>query len=351
MKLKFVAMDLSYSFGFLFLFISLGRSLQIITEKPPPFAFSFDFSTENPKLHQIALLGASKHVNSSLHLPGPASSVLLKKPLSFSGKDPASGFTTHFSFSTIPENVMNFGELGFFLLPYKNGNEDSLIRSKDVLQLGLPPNTISVNLVSINKTENFIRINVGADLVAQSSGLSSPNLFGQLHCSINYNGISKRMEVRVSESKELKMMSALLSYPVDLISLLLKEKFFVGMRYSGRNLTQGINLISWSFTTDQGHIHSMHSEPLDPLSFVVTTHEDHLANHKRRGYPWGFLLVMVFAASCTVLLVWYTIASAWKSASSESGTYPIQAGYRKILMLEGESANGSLELEDFRVKL
>ncbi|KAJ4770748.1 L-type lectin-domain containing receptor kinase VIII.2 [Rhynchospora pubera] len=347
MKLKFVAMDLSYSFGFLFLFISLGRSLQIITEKPPPFAFSFDFSTENPKLQQIALLGASKHVHSSLHLSGPASSVLLKKPLSFSGKDPASGFTTHFSFSTIPENVMNFGELGFFLLPYKNGNEDSLIGSKDVLQLGLPPNTISVKLVSINKTENFIRINVGADLVAQSSGLSSPNLFGQLHCSINYNGISKRMEVRVSESKELKMMSALLSYPVDLTSLLLKEKFFVGMRYSGRNLTQGINLISWSFTTDQGHIHSMHSEPLDPRSFVVTTHEDYLANHKRRGYPWGFLLVMVFAASCAVLLVWYTIASAWKSASSESGTYPIQAGYRKILMLEGESANGSLELEDF----
>ncbi|KAJ3685617.1 hypothetical protein LUZ61_014781 [Rhynchospora tenuis] len=339
-------MDLSYSLGFLFLFISLVRSLQIITEKPPPFSFSFDFSTEKPKLQEITLLGASKHAHSSLHLSGPASSIIFKKPLGFLGNDPASGFTTYFSFSTIPENVMNFGELGFFLLPYKNGNDDSLIGSKDVIQLGLPPNTISVKLVSINKTENFIRINVGADLVAESSGLSSTNLFGELHCSINYNGISKRMEVKVRESKESKMMSALLSYPVDLTSQLLKEKFSVGMRYSGRNLTQSINLISWSFTTDQGHIHSMHSEPLDPRSFVVPTNEDHLANRKRRGYPWGFFMVMVFAASCAVLLVWYTIASAWKSASSESGAYPIQAGYRNILMLEGENARGSLELED-----
>lgn len=340
-------MNLSYSIGFLFLFVSQARSLQIITEKPPPFAFSFDFSNEKAYLQQISFHGGAKLASSSVHLSAPAASVFYNKPLSLIGNNPASGFTTHFSFSTIPANVVNFGELGFFLIPYNNGNGDSLFKSSEVLQLGLPPNTISVKLISINKTENFIKINVGADLVAQSSGLSSPNLFGQLHCSINYNGISKRMEVRVSESKESKLMSALLSYPVDLTSLLSKERFFVGMRFSGMNSTQSITLNSWSFSTDDGvRIHSMHSEPLDPRSIVIPSSEDRPANHKRGGFPSTLLVVMLFAVACAVLLVWYTIVSTWNYVSSESGTYPIQAGYRKILMLEGENANGCLELED-----
>jgi hypothetical protein len=340
-------MNLSYSIGFLLLFISQVRSLQIITEKPPPFAFSFDFSTKKPSLQQISFHGGAKLAYSSVRLSAPTASVFYNKPLSFLGNNLASGFTTRFSFSIIPANVVNFGELGLFLLPYNNGNGDSLFKSNAVLQLGLPLNAISVKLVSINKTENFIKINVGADLIAESSGLSSPSLFGQLHCSINYSGISKRIEVRVSESKESKLQSALLSYPVDLTNLLLKERLFVGMRYSGSNLTQSITLNSWSFSTDEGvRVHSIHSEPLDPRSIVIPSSEDHPTNHKKWGYPSSFLVVMVFAAACAVLLVWYTIVSTWNSVSSESGTYPIQAGYRKILMLEGENAHGCLELED-----
>lgn len=342
-------MNLAYCIGFLLLFISQARSLQIITEKPPPFAFSFDFSTKESALQQISLHGGAKLDHSSVRLSAPAASVIYNKPLSLLDNNPASGFTTRFSFSTIPGNVVNFGELGFLLLPNNNGNGDSLFESNGVLQLGLPSDAISVKLVSVNKTENFIRINVGADLVAQSSGLSGPSLSGRLHCVINYNGISKRMEVKIRESKESEMMSAFLSYPVDLTSLLLKERLFVGLRYSGMNLTQSITLNSWSFSTDEGaQIHSLHSEPLDPRSFVVASSKDHHPNGRKWGYTWGLLAAIVFAAACAVLLVWYTVVSTLNAVSDESGTCPVQDGYRKILMLEGENnTKGCLELEDF----
>jgi Legume lectin domain len=342
-------MNLFYAIGLLLLFISQARSLQLITEKPPPFAFFFDFSIKEPTLERLLLHGSAKLAHSSVHLSAPGASVIYNKPLSLLGNDPASGFTTHFSFSTVPANVVNFGELDFFLLPYNNGNGDSLFETNGVLQLELPPNAVSVKLVSVNKTENNIKINVGSDLIAESSGLASPSVSGQLHCVINYNGISKRMEVKIRDSKESEMMSAFLSYPVELTSLLSKETLFVGMRYSGRNLTQSIKLNSWSFSTDDGaQIHSLHSEPLDPRSFVVASSKDHPANHKW-GHPWGFLVAIVFAAACVLLLVGYTIVSTLNSVSheSENGTFPVQAGYRKMLMLEGENAKGSLELEDF----
>jgi Legume lectin domain len=342
-------MTLTCTVSFLFLFISQARSLQIITEKPPPFAFSFDFSTKEPTLQRLLLHGGAKLAHSSVRLSAPGASVIYNSPLSLLGNNPASGFTTHFSFSTGPENVVNFGELDFFLLPYNNGNGDSLFETNGVLQLELPPNAVSVKLVSVNQTENFIKINVGAYLIAESSGLPNPSLSSQLHCTINYNGISKRMEVKIRESKESEMMSAFLSYPVDLTSLLLKERLFVGMRYSGRNLTQSITLNSWSFSTEDGaQIHSMHSEPLDPRSFVVSSSKDHPANHKL-GHPWGLLVAIVFAAACAVLLVGYTIVSAlnYVSRDNENGPCPGQAGYRKMLMLEGENAKVSLELEDF----
>uniref|UniRef100_A0A6V7QVP7 Legume lectin domain-containing protein n=1 Tax=Ananas comosus var. bracteatus TaxID=296719 RepID=A0A6V7QVP7_ANACO len=200
-------------------------------------------------------------------------------------------FSTYFVFSI---SQRNGGSLAFSLTP-----SSASLESTDVLRSGTPlsPSLISVKFITTsdptsgNRSANYVAIDVGAKPGVESSELSGSDLVlssGQkLHSWIDYNGITKKIEVRVSKLNDPRPADLLLSHPIDLSNALWREKMLVAP-----------------------------TDPSEKTSFL------------------GVFVAMVFAAALGALLMWYATVSRRPVGPMEYQMNPIEIGYERIVLLD-----------------
>ena len=110
---------------------------------------------------------------------------------------------------------------------------------------------------------------------------------------------------------------------------------YVGI--SSSNSTQISNVYSWSFVVKHGAPYLMHSEPLNPQSISLRSHQDPPI-HDRRSSHWRILMALSFGAVCgalAALIVFFLQSKVSKRhlvAPVEYPVLPMESGYEKIAL-------------------
>ncbi|KAJ6814585.1 L-type lectin-domain containing receptor kinase VIII.1-like [Iris pallida] len=275
------------SFRYLFFFFllvsflfSTPRFLDAATT--PPLSFTFERFEKNRTFHpEIALYGDAEISNSTV--VSSSGRVAYDKPIRFSGATP--GFSTYFSFS------INGGTLAFLLAP-----------------MSVSPSGPAVLKVVFGTHVVQLQVCVGRRVSIRTSNLPALGLVmasgEELHSWIDYDGVSKRVQVRLSKSRASRPSNSLISYPADLSSVLWREEMSVGLSsWNRRNSAMiGSVLYDWSFAVKQGAPYTMHSEPLDPYSFSVKSREDAPVRARRSNSPWKIGVALVIGAAFGALV-------------------------------------------------
>lgn len=240
--------------------------------------FSFSFS----KFNKTTIFGSEIVIDGNIELRN--STVLIfnrgmmmyQKPIEFIGKAPS--FSSHFAF-------------------YGHGNDD-------ILEFFMAPNNMSsistIGFLAVKfASESYIEIDVGNEVYARSKKSPGSN-FGfnsskKVHSWIDYDGISKKIEVRASLYNDVNHSTSLVSCTMDLSYALWRDAMQVGIRSVNGNAT----VYSWSFQAKHGAPFLMHSEPLDPESISLRAHQDHPV-YAREHMHWkivaALLVGVVFGA-------------------------------------------------------
>ncbi|XP_076920605.1 putative L-type lectin-domain containing receptor kinase S.7 [Bidens hawaiensis] len=214
-------------------------------------SFYFKNFTHSPSLDSVLTLSGDATVStggSSLQLtaPLPSSSgrVIYNNAVKFYSGNPRKlvSFSTYFSFSISSDSGNGLAFIVF---------------SDDKLKF------VSVEFdTSVDNNNNGNDVNgnhIGIDLL--KLGLNNGT---RLQVWIDYESMSRRLEVRLSKFGENRPLDPILFQHVDLPKIWpQKEGFFVGLSSVNRNSSQVCNVYSWSFKTRRTP-DWMHSEPLDP---------------------------------------------------------------------------------------
>lgn len=330
----------------------------------PNSSFSFTRFEKDLKFEpNIALYGDAKVVNGgyAVQLTGSVSSsagrVMYKKPIKLVQGIYRNliSFSTYFSFSLSPDNGDG---LAFVMVPSGfNGSEFG--NSSYGLSLGLGKSKLKVVAVKFNTlrdvndglVKNHVGIGVGSVVSAELSNASAINLSRnseKTHAWIDYEAVSKRLEVRLSHDGNLRPSSPLISYLIDLsevwedeeVSLSKKkdEEVFVGFSSSTGNSSQTCFIYSWSFKLRRVP-NRMHSEPVDPKAFAKNTKG--LTVEKRSDCFLRVLAAMIFGAgfgalgACTVLYLWTVFGNRRpivpeELAMDELAMKPVDFEYKKV---------------------
>lgn len=311
----------------------------------------------------LALFGDAKVVNGDSRVQltksvsGSAGRVVYKKPIKFvEGSSTKkfssfSSFSTSFSFSI----TRGYGEgLGFFMVPRSrridnvfdfdgNGNSSfgiSLRKGKSNASV-----VVVVEFDTLKDSKygdlngNHVGIDVGSLESVKVRSLSSINLElsngGKLFSWIDYEATSKRFEIRLSrDGGNVKPVSPLLSYSLDLSKMWGEEEVFVGLSSSNGNSSQTCSIYSWSFKLR--HVpRRMHSLPLDPKVFNKKSESLAGNNHTKSDCLVRVLGALVvgtacgaLAASC-VLYLWTIFGNRRPVAPEECGVRPVDLEYKK----------------------
>ncbi|XP_042396461.1 L-type lectin-domain containing receptor kinase VIII.1-like [Zingiber officinale] len=156
------------------------------------------------------------------------------KPVRFFGTKP--GFSSSFSFSVSP----------FFLslvsVPLEPANGDWSRSSTSV---------VAVKFVT---AASLVEVDVGGELLTKSSNLSGDGLLlilsrgEKLHSWIDYDGESKRIEVKLYQDKDPKEAAPSISHSIDLSYMLWREASWVGLSSWSGNSSHGSSIYLWNFT-------------------------------------------------------------------------------------------------------
>lgn len=210
-------------------------------------SFYFKNFTHTPSLDSILTLSGDARVStdgSSLQLTAPlpssAGRVIFNNAVKFYSGNPRKlvSFSTYFSFS----------------ISSGNGNGLAfIVFSDDKLK------SVSVEFDTSVDNNNDNGNHIGIDLL--KLGLNNGT---RLQVWIDYESMSRRLEVRLSKFGENRPLDPILFQHVDLPKIWPeKEGFFVGLSSVNRNSSQVCNVYSWSFKTRRAP-DWMHSEPVDP---------------------------------------------------------------------------------------
>ncbi|KAG6472617.1 L-type lectin-domain containing receptor kinase VIII.1-like [Zingiber officinale] len=208
--------------------------------------FSFGGSGKNRSFAtEFALYGDAEMNSSEVRVTRAVNEssglMIYWKPVRFFGTKP--GFSSSFSFSVSPGNGRG---LAFFLSPVSvplepaNGNWSRL--------------STSVVAVKFVTTASLVEVDVGGELLTKSSNLSDDGLLlilsrgEKLHSWIDYDGESKRIEVRLCQDKDLKEAAPSISHSIDLSYMLWREVSWVGLSSWSGNSSHGSSIYSWNFT-------------------------------------------------------------------------------------------------------
>ncbi|CAL9078372.1 unnamed protein product [Musa textilis] len=322
-----------------FLFVvSLSDGNCGAADKDHDFCFSFDGLEKNRSFDsEFALYGGAEMSGSAVRIAQPAYSssgrIAYRKAIRFFGTKP--GFSSSFSFS-IPRG--DGGALAFFLSP--TGRP---LASAERDRLGRSTGDVAVRFgrFSVEKLGEFggscIEIDVDGETLMRSSNLTEVGLIlnrgEKLRSWVDYDGESKRIEVRLSPARNPRPRNSSISYSIDLSDVLWRGAVFVGISFSGGNSTRTSSIYSWNFAAKHGAPYRMHSEPLNPDSFLVRSTESPSV-HLRKASPWGACTAMVLAAACGAMLAFFVmlvcsvLAARRPVAPVES---PVGVAYGKIV--------------------
>ena len=311
------------------LLFSCAVSVESVDETQPPFSFSFErFEKDGRFDSEIALYGDAEVSSSMVRMFGKGR-MMCKRPIRFFGRSP--GLSTNFSFSI----SAGYGEsLAFLLVP----NNLSLI-STDRGKSGVSPRFVAVKF-DAGASGIQVAIDVGGEITAKRSNLSDANLAlnseQKLHSWIDYDGDSKMIEARLGKSRDLRPGKALISCPIDLSNALWREAMYVGISSSSGNSNQISSIYSWSFGVKHGAAYLMHSEPLDPKSVSVHSHEDSPIHLRRKSSPWKILVALLVGAVCgavvasAVFLLRARVAKRHPVTPVEYPVLVVETGHEKI---------------------
>ncbi|XP_068644280.1 lectin-like protein At1g53070 [Aristolochia californica] len=314
--------------------------------------FSFSFSKFDSDLYfdsQITLYGDAEvgGNDSSVRLTRPSVTsfgrIMSKRPMKISPRNPTKivSFWSYFSFAISPGNTDG---LAFFMVP-----RDLWAESLNNSSFGVSPGVVAVEFDTFkdNRFEdpngNHIGLDIGSLVsVVYNDALESKlvlNSGDKLHCWIDYDLNSRRLEARLSKSGVAKPLDPLISYHINL-SEMFGRGVFVGISSSSRNATQATSVYSWSLEFKR-IANFIHSQPLDPRTVVQGT-EQKLVRYKS-DYLLRTLAGMILGAGCgamialLVLCVWSMLENKHRLApASEYPIYPVEVGYKKIIVNGGK---------------
>lgn len=187
-----------------------------------------------------------------------------------------------------------------------------------------------------SSSTGVIEIDIGGEISVTSSVVSMHD-GEKLLCWIDYDGGVKRVEVSLGKVGDPRPIDSLISYAVDLSVVLLREGMLVGI--SG-NSTRPASIYSWSFAAKHGDEYLMHSQPLDPRSFVGNP------DHLKSVHPWRILVALVLGAACGLALVFTVlfVLSAIRDSRIARSKYPesvVELEDEKMVLV-GEKGSGSI---------
>ncbi|KAL2502989.1 Concanavalin A-like lectin family protein [Forsythia ovata] len=278
----------------------------------PNMSFSFkNFGKDSEEFEsQIALYGDAKVANDSIQISGSEISssgrVIYKKPVKFVEGNPTNlvSFSMYFVFSMSSENGDG---LAFIIVPVSfplnvfDGCSMGLLGDRKVRFLAVEFDTFKDEKYS-DVNGNHVGVDADSLVSVKVSNVSSINLVlnsaENLQAWIDYEANSKRIEVRLSKLGVFRPVDPLLSYPIDLSQMWEKEDVLVGLSSSSGSSSQKCNVHSWSFRS-RTVPHWLHSEPMDPESFVEKGEE--LNVRKRSDCAMRFLAALIFGTGCGAL--------------------------------------------------
>ncbi|KAG0479197.1 hypothetical protein HPP92_013916 [Vanilla planifolia] len=322
---------------FVILVLCLEGFLPRIQGSEVLLSFAFDGFVKNGSLNSaLALYGDAQVEGSAVRMThvGATSGgkLLYRKPIKFLPGNP--GFSTYLCFSVSPAQT---NSLAFFL------------DSADWRLFPRPKNALLVEFAS-NVSGSSIGIRVRLDSYTESCNFSSDSLLvsdsPKLHSWVDYDGLSKRIEVKLSKSRALQPSTPFISCPVDLSNFLQNEALTVGILSSSSehviiandSSTRGSFIYSWSFTVNHGVPYLMHSEPLDPRTFMaIAQHRSRVHLRKSFGWltvmSWLFGLVCGALIACLVVFMWNIIARRRPVVAVDFPVHPEEVTYEKVMMV------------------
>ncbi|KAE8696538.1 heme-binding-like protein [Hibiscus syriacus] len=315
-------------------------------------SFSFKSFGKDPKSDSnIALYGDSRVGNDGSWIQltdsvsWSAGAVMYKKPIKLvEGKVMNfASFSTYFSFSM---SHGNGDGLAFIMVP-GSFKVDVLGNCSFGVSLGLDKSKSGIVAVEFDTlkdekhgdlSENHVGIDVGSLASVKARNLSSLNLMlnngEKLHCWIDYEATSKRLEIRLSQSSSSRPNDPLLSYSINL-SKLWNGEVFVGLSSSNGNSLQTCFIHSWSFKLRQVP-NWMHSQPLDPNAAIAKNPKPLTAVPKSSKCFWKALVVFVFGGACgaltasCVMYLWNVFGDRRPVVPEECGVDPMDFDYKKV---------------------
>ncbi|XP_047316447.1 L-type lectin-domain containing receptor kinase IV.3-like [Impatiens glandulifera] len=257
--------------------------------------FNFNhFGQDSPHFEShLALYGHAKVVSTSIEIS--TGRVVYKKPINLFDGYPTrlSSFSTNFSFSiSSGKGVV----LAFFMVPIgfpldsfgdmKNKNKTVLVEFYTFM----------------NNSNKHVRVNINGSASNKSANLSSlnPSLNEdnkKLQTWIDYQAGSKRIEIRVGRTGEIKPIEPLLSYRIDLSQVWKEGEMLVGISSSTTNTSKTSNVYSWSF--QMRYVPNwMHSFPVDPNSLPEKTKTPISPPPKQKECLFRILSALLFGTAC-----------------------------------------------------
>ncbi|KAJ4719914.1 L-type lectin-domain containing receptor kinase VIII.1-like [Melia azedarach] len=335
----------------------LSAMLQFLTLIAIPISsLALQTLTNNPSFDpETALLGDAKIVNDSSHVqlvtPLASSSGLLihRKPFKFVDPDRSKtkSFATDFSFSISPGNGDG---LAFVVFPYSSAfkfvGQGPFGISNEKKYVGIEFDTkLDDNVGDVNA--NHVGIDVNSLVSVSVSNVSAVNLVlnngEKLKSWIDYDLITKRIEVRLGKFGDSRPYNPILAYPIDLLKMWGNEDVFVGIVSSNGNSEQISCVYSWNFRS-RSSPYWMHSLPVDPRGYL-NEHGERLREHKSSVCPLKIVARLIFATGCgallafMVLFVWAIVVNKDREFP-ENQSHPADFRYEKIHVVVEEDSKG-----------
>ncbi|KAK9700042.1 hypothetical protein RND81_08G213400 [Saponaria officinalis] len=310
--------------------------ITLIAEPNSSFSLQSFNGDKNPNFDSnFTLLGNAKITNEGnfVNLTSNSSGlnsgqIVYKKPFKFLD---SISFSTEFTFTITPGDGDG---IAFVIFP----QIDDISRVFGQGYFGLS-DKFDKKIVAVEydtrKDANHVGVDLGNFVSTEISNVSSIGLIlnaGVLLKSwIDYESGSKRLNIRLSDSRSEKPSTPLISYPVDLSKMWENTDVLVGITSLSSNSTQISSISSWSFVVTTGSS-TLHSEPLSPENKVG---KDGFVPRKTSC----FLTVLggvIFATGCgtmvafLALFVWVIFFGRHSNVVPELGMSPVDFKYEKV---------------------
>ncbi|KAL8152745.1 hypothetical protein V2J09_010505 [Rumex salicifolius] len=288
---------------------------------------------------QFALFGNAKvgHGGAFLQITNSSNfsygSVIYRDPVKISAGKPKgkASFGTYFTFSISPEAGDGLAFLlmsnGFASKGFDGGNfgiSSDLSVSKNGVFAVEFDTKMDTQFGDLN--DNHVGVDVSSFVSVKVANASHAKLVlnsgKKLQCWIDYEASSKRIEIRLSKSGEMRPIEPLLSCPIDLSSIFKNEQVWFGLSSSSANSSQVCKVYSWSFKL-RAVPYWMHSQPLNPQVFTKDPEPElepelrPVTMHKKSDCVLRILTAVIVGTGCGAMGAFFVMPEEFVSPKVE----------------------------------